>query len=225
MRHKYPRTPHMPFSPGVTKDDRVLRTLEAFAGRGVVVTWKMDGENTTLYRNGFHARSLDSRHHPSRDWLARFHAQIAHEIPPGWRICGENLYARHTLAYEALPSYFMGFSVWDARNVALGWVETLDVLSMLGITPVTEIPELSGPFTSDARGALERFVRRIDTTLHEGIVMRVADEFAYEDFGSSVAKWVRKEHVGTSRHWMHAQVVPNGLAQTPSCAGASHPRG
>lgn len=119
----------------------------------------------------------------------------------------------------------MGFSVWDARNVALGWAETLDVLSGLGITPVTEIPELSGPFTSDTRGALERFVRRIDTTRHEGIVMRLTDEFAYEDFGSSVAKWVRKEHVGTSRHWMHAQVVPNGLAQTHSCAGASHPRG
>lgn len=88
-----------------------------------------------------------------------------------------------------------------------------------------EIPELSGPFTSDARGALERFVRQVDTTLHEGIVMRVADEFAYVNFGSSVAKWVRKEHVGTSRHWMHAQIVPNGLAQTPSCAGASHPSG
>lgn len=35
----------------------------------VVITEKMDGENTTLYRDGLHARSLDSRHHPSRNWV------------------------------------------------------------------------------------------------------------------------------------------------------------
>jgi len=213
MRHKYPRTPHMPFSPGATKDDRVLRTLDAFVGREVVCSWKMDGENTTLYRDGFHARSLDSRHHASRDWLARFHAQIAHEIPAGWRICGENLYARHSIAYEALPSYFMGFSVWDARNVALSWVESVEYLAELGIAPVGQISELSGVFTTSTPTAIQRLVARMDTAKNEGIVMRLSGEIAYEDFGLSVAKWVRKEHVSTSRHWMHAGVVPNGLAQ------------
>jgi hypothetical protein len=212
MRHKYPRTPHMPFSPGTTKDDRVLRTLDAFVGREVVCSWKMDGENTTLYRHGFHARSVDSRHHVSRDWLSRFHAQIAHEIPEGWRICGENLYARHSIAYEALPSYFMGFSVWDARNVALSWVKTVEYLAELGITPVGEIPELSGVFTTATPAAIHRLVARMDTAKNEGIVMRLSGEIAYDDFGASVAKWVRKEHVSTSRHWMHAEVVRNGLA-------------
>lgn len=107
--YKYPRTPHLPFSPGVGGDDKILKDLSTLRGRDCVVTLKMDGENTSLYTNGFHARSLDGRHHPSRDWLKAYYATFAHEIPQGWRICGENLYARHSLAYDALPSYFLGF--------------------------------------------------------------------------------------------------------------------
>ncbi len=42
---KYPRTWHLPWSPGKSKDDRVLTTPEVFAGQEVVVTVKMDGEN------------------------------------------------------------------------------------------------------------------------------------------------------------------------------------
>jgi len=84
--YKYPRTYHLPFSPGVGSDDKVLNDLSAFHGRECVVTMKMDGENASLYRDGFHARSLDSRHHPSRDWLKAYHATFAHEIPYGWRI-------------------------------------------------------------------------------------------------------------------------------------------
>jgi len=42
---KYPRTYHLPWSPGVTKDDRVIKSTNVFEGREVVVTVKMDGEN------------------------------------------------------------------------------------------------------------------------------------------------------------------------------------
>lgn len=42
---KYPRTMHLPYSYGRSSDDRVLNTVDHFAGREVVVTMKMDGEN------------------------------------------------------------------------------------------------------------------------------------------------------------------------------------
>ena len=90
---KYPRTYHLPWSPGATDDDRVLtdEELEAnFVGRMVVVTEKMDGENTTMYNDYIHARSLDSASHPSREWVKNLHAQIQWQIPDGWRICGES---------------------------------------------------------------------------------------------------------------------------------------
>ena len=59
--YKYPRTFHLPWSPGVASDDKVIESLDAFVGREVVVTEKMDGENSSLYSNGhIHARSMDS---------------------------------------------------------------------------------------------------------------------------------------------------------------------
>jgi hypothetical protein len=42
---KYPRTWHLPWSPGITKDDRVIPSCDQFVGKNIVVTVKMDGEN------------------------------------------------------------------------------------------------------------------------------------------------------------------------------------
>lgn len=77
MRTKYPRTAHLPWSPGATSDDIYQGNLSPFAGKQVVVTEKMDGENTTLYRDFVHARSIDSRFHPSRTWVKALQANQA----------------------------------------------------------------------------------------------------------------------------------------------------
>lgn len=206
-RHRYPRTLHFPFSRSRTDDDKVLTSVAHFHGREVVVTMKMDGENTSLYRDGYHARSLDSRHHPSRDWVKAFHAGFAHDIPEGWRVCGENLYARHSLFYDALPSYFLGFSVWNDQNIALGWDETLEFFQLLGVTPV---PLLYRGVFDEA--LLRKLAADMDTSKNEGFVARLAGPIRYQDFARSAAKWVRAAHVQTDEHWMQAAVVANKLA-------------
>jgi len=43
---KYPRTYHLPWSPGVNSDDRIIQDLSGVKGKEVIVTLKMDGENT-----------------------------------------------------------------------------------------------------------------------------------------------------------------------------------
>ena len=54
---KYPRTFHLPWSPGATSDDKMLDGIDHFFGCECVITEKLDGENTTIYYNGyFHAR-------------------------------------------------------------------------------------------------------------------------------------------------------------------------
>ncbi|AXE25152.1 kinase [Streptomyces globosus] len=203
MRTPYPRTPHLPWSPGATADDVRATGAEWFAGREVVVTEKLDGENTTLYADGLHARSLDSAHHPSRAWVKGLHSRIGAGIPAGWRICGENLYARHSLAYEDLDSWFYGFSVWDGDH-CLGWDESVHFLHGLGVP----VPRVLWRGVFDER-ALRRL--RLDTARQEGYVVRTAAGFPREDFGRCVGKWVRRGHVTTDAHWMYAPVVPNGL--------------
>ncbi|MER6517611.1 RNA ligase family protein [Streptomyces sp. NPDC060334] len=205
MRTHYPRTAHLPWSPGASADDVRTSGLSALAGREVVVTEKLDGENTTLYSDGSHARSLDSGHHPSRAWVKALQGRIGAGIPAGWRVCGENLYARHSLAYEDLDSWFYGFSVWDGDS-CLDWDRTVRFLHGIGVP----IPRVLWRGVFDER-ALRRL--RLDTNRQEGYVVRTVDGFTRADFGRYVAKWVRVGHVQTDTHWMYAQVVPNGLGR------------
>jgi hypothetical protein len=87
MYIKYPRTPHLPWSPGKSSDDILIASISSLTQlEDIVVTEKLDGENTTLYRDYLHSRSLDYRPHPSRDWVKRLHAQICADIPENFRI-------------------------------------------------------------------------------------------------------------------------------------------
>ncbi|MEV8405935.1 RNA ligase family protein [Streptomyces niveus] len=203
MRTAYPRTVHVAWSPGVGSDDVRGGDLDGLRGREVVVTEKMDGENTTLYRDGLHARSLDSGHHPSRAWVKALQGRIGALIPDGTRVCGENLYARHSIAYEELESWFYGFSVWDGEW-CLGWDETVRVLRRLGI-PAPRVL-WRGVFDERALRGL-----KLDPARQEGYVVRTVEGFVREEFGRRLAKWVRPHHVQTDTHWMHAAVVENGL--------------
>ena len=204
MRIKYPRTPHLPWSPGATEDDIHQDNLRHFENKIVVVTEKMDGENTTLYTDFMHARSLDSRFHPSRSWVKALQAEIGYKIPAGWRICGENLYAKHAITYESLASYFMAFSVWNEKNECLSWEESKSFFDQLGLITSKEL--YVGIWC-------EKTIKNIvlETKHQEGYVVRLAARYHYNDFPKNVAKWVRKNHVNTDKHWMHTAVISNGL--------------
>ncbi|NQZ08679.1 MAG: RNA ligase family protein [Algicola sp.] len=204
--YKYPRTPHLPWSPGGTSDDVRQADMKNFINREVVITEKMDGENTSLYPSYIHARSIDGRHHPSRDWVKRLHASMSYQIPQGWRVCGENLFAQHAIGYKELTSYFHAFAIFNDNNVCLGWADTVEMLKTLGL----EHPKVLYQGIWD-----EKQVRQltVPTDTMEGYVVRVTDAYAFDEFKNSVAKWVRPAHVQTDKHWMHAQIVPNKLKE------------
>ena len=200
MKYKYPRTLHLPNSKGVTSDDKIIDTLDHFNDQLVVVTEKMDGENSTLARDYYHARSVDTKDHPSRSWLKALWGQIRHNIPEGMRICGENLYAKHSIHYNDLETYFYGFSVWDGET-CMSWADTQEYLTLLGLHSVPVL------YT----GLFNKMTVDIDEETTEGYVVRLQSAFQYNDFAKSVAKYVRSNHVQTDEHWMHSKVIPNVL--------------
>lgn len=206
---KYPKTLHLPWSRSYTDDDKILRSTAHFAGREVVITEKMDGENTTMYADFLHARSLDSKDHPSRHYVKTLHGGIRYLIPDGYRLCGENVYAKHSLAYSSLPGYFMLFSVWNERNICLSWDETEAWAAKLGIPHVPVL--YRGPWSEEAAKACYTKRSRCGGE-QEGYVVRLTSAFAYEDFKRSAAKFVRQNHVQTDEHWLSKPVEPNGFA-------------
>lgn len=203
--HKYPRTPHLPWSPGKTNDDKVLQDIGMFYDKEIVITEKMDGENTTMYRDYFHARSLDSNNHPSRDYVKGLWGFTKHMIPDGWRICGENLYAKHSIHYKDLRSYFYVFSVWDDNNVCLSWLETKDFCLSIGLEIVNVWYE--GRWDNQTKPLKSCCI----SPQQEGYVIRNAWSFHYDNFSSNVAKYVRANHVLDDIHWSKKPLVKNLL--------------
>jgi hypothetical protein len=157
-----------------------------------------------MYREYLHARSLNFKPHSSRDWIKKFHASIAHHIPEGWRLCGENLFAKHSIAYENLESYFYLFSVWNERNECLDWEQTLEWAALLELKTPKELYKWDWDEKSISKLA-------VNTAISEGYVIRATNQFSYETFEQHMAKWVREAHITTDQNWMHQEIVPNRL--------------
>jgi hypothetical protein len=205
-----PRTYHLPWSAGLHDDDKMMKSLAAFEGERVIVSSKWDGENTSIYRNAFHARSPDGRSHPSRDRVKAWAATIQHDIPEQWRLGGENLYARHSIAYENLQHYFFGFHMWNDKNECLSWDETLEWFELLGVIPVPVLYD--GIFNEKAIKAL--YDEKRDWNTKEGYVVRIARKFAMAEYPRVVGKYVRRNHISHNKHhWQSQKIIPNGLAK------------
>ena len=201
---RFPRTSHVPWSPGATSDDRTLRDMSAFEGRRVVVTVKRDGQNDTIYPTGeLHARSPDAPPHADQAMARAEAARWQFDLPEGWRAVCESLWRRHSIAYDDLPSFLLGINLWDERNVCLGWDDTLEWFGLLGVNPVETIHD--GVFD-------ERLLRSIafDRDRMEGWVVRVADPIPYGEYGRLVAKFVRPDHVHLHGS-RHSAIVPNAI--------------
>lgn len=203
---KYPRTHHLPWS-NPSKDDRVIDTLDILREEEVVVTVKMDGEQTNMYTDHFHARSLDMATGEERARGKAIWGRICGDIPCGWRVCGENLYARHSIHYTNLNGWFYLFGIWNDQNQCLNWDETKEWAQLFDV-PV--VPELyRGSWDEEKIHSLYR--PTWEGCEMEGYVVRVARSFSYGEFKHCVAKYVRPGHVTTATHWRHQRIRPNAL--------------
>lgn len=207
---KYPRTKHLPNSPGFTQDDERLVESSHLIGKEVIYTEKLDGECTNCLTNKIHARSEESNHHPSQSWMKSFHSGFAWKIPTNIQIVGENVYAQHSIPYDRLTSFFYVFAVIDLdRKVFKSVEETIKTCIELGLiyVPILYRGTFQPDFQVPKKSAFGDII--------EGFVVRVVDEFPIEDSGKNMAKWVRKGHVQTDEHWKN-NWKPNKLASNQS---------
>jgi len=214
---KHPRTWHLPWSPGMTDDDRMLspETLDSWLNTEVVVTEKMDGENTTFYNDYMHARSIDYEPHPSRSRIKALHAEVGYKLPKNWRVCGENLTAKHSIHYTHLAAPFLVYGMWEGLS-CLPWDDTVLYCRLLELRTVPVIYEGVWPGQSFILNVVREYQRRRELLARfepqddvEGYVVRPAGAFHMREFSTKVGKYVRAHHVQTHGHWMRQQIVWN----------------
>jgi hypothetical protein len=206
---KWPRTSHLPWSPGVGPDDvRLPSLLDLALAPDLVVTEKLDGEGTTMTRDFVHARSGDSQDHPSRHAVKALWGEIGWRIPYGWYLVGENVAAVHSIYYPSVRApYFYLFAVHDGHEV-FSWDETLIVARMLDLLLVPTITRVANGLPEDFRSTPPQVSNYGDVI--EGFVVRSAGRIPLKDWGRLAAKFVRAGHVQTDEHWLTQPVRWNG---------------
>ena len=207
-RIKYPRTYHLPYSQSKTDDDKTLPNDDQFKGMEVVVTIKMDGENTTVYPDGYiHTRSIDGSWYTWQNWLKSYVWEFCGALAEDERIIGENLYAKHSIGYKFndIKDTFQVFGMCfneDGIDYFYDW----DYIEMFcegyGLKHVDVI--YRGIYDKDKiMQAFENKKKELAEQGQdiEGFVVRDANDFPTSEFQKHVAKYVRANHVQTDKHW------------------------
>lgn len=217
MSLKYPRSFHLPWSPGGTSDDRRMHDVSTLIDVDIVVTEKCDGSNLTYTRDGVFARShARAPVHPSFDLAKATHAMVGPRLSAGTSVFCEYCYAVHSIVYDGLPDHSMVFGVRDdERRRWWSWEMVALQAEALGLPTV--------PVLFQGRVGSERALRALTDDLsrepsalggvREGVVVRVAGEFDDDQFARCLAKWVRPGHVTTDEHWLFQEIRPQRLRE------------
>ena len=207
---KYPRTYHMPFSPGATKDDKKLKDgwFEYYRGKKVVITEKLDGENTCLCQRGVFARSHAAE--TRSPWSVNLwggnglYWGVKDLIDDDLLVFGENLYGEHSIHYNKLKNYFHIFACYNETDKE--WWSWYDVTFVAKVLGIPTVPVLWKGFAESEDQIHEIITQLMNMPsaygdVKEGVVMRIVDEIPEEDFPNYVCKFVRANHVQTNEHW------------------------
>jgi G:T-mismatch repair DNA endonuclease (very short patch repair protein) len=217
MSKKFPRIPHLIISPGGTNDDKrmTLEEEEVFLGKRIIITSKMDGSNLCFTKNNVFARSHSCEPtHPSFAMAKQIHSEIKHKINENFSIFSEWCYAKHSIEYKALEHYCNIFAIRDDESEIFNSWEAVKEISM-----ELNIPNVPILFDGIVKNKIELNKLIMSLALApcygsepEGVVVRVADELLVKgNKFINMAKYVRKDHVQTSEHWLSQEIVKNKL--------------
>ena len=216
MRTKYERTYHFPWSEGTTSDDRFLETTEHLINEEIVITEKLDGENSGITKKGAYARSHAA--FTTNAWaemVRNLQASLSNSLNDDEFLFGENMEGIHSLEYRNLKKPFYLFNVairkedgfyfqsWDTivEYSKILNLELVPVLFRGTVGSEKELKELTLDLLN-VRSVLEPYdVKSGGKVNMEGLVARRTCEFKSDMFKIYAGKWVRKNHVKTDEHW------------------------
>jgi len=211
---KYPSIPYLPFSPRKEDRDDIIN-LNTLLHKPLVPSIKMDGSNACVTNDCVAARNVLDATHKSWSYLKAVHPRFAHLIPDRIQLFGEWVYAKHSIHYqENLDGFLQLFDVYDQRNQLFADREEVSRYAKL-IGAITPEVLVTDPLVFDNIWELEAKITRMAKDViakgHEGIVLRSIYPLHYGQFEDNIAKYVRKDHVQTNRHWRDQPIVRNVL--------------
>ena len=220
--HKFPHTPHLFWlGESLPRDDKILKPDETadFLSVELVIEEKVDGANLGLSigpQGELRAQSrgnylvqghCHAQWNPLWPWLAESRESLEEGLCGGLVLFGEWCYARHTVPYDALPGWFLGFDMYE---VTTGKYWTVDRRNeWLRQRCIASVPEVArGNFLKKQLQALlgRSHVGHVPM---EGLYLR--REFdGYLQTRAKVVNSIFEQQI--EEHWTRRPVVPNRLA-------------
>ncbi|WP_319405273.1 RNA ligase family protein [uncultured Desulfosarcina sp.] len=217
---KFPSTPHLALLAGVeVRGDKVMSDAEKtrFLDHELVVEEKVDGANLGISFDSDGNIRAQNRgaylHLPSSgqwkklsDWLAPKTEELFEHLTDRYIIFGEWCYARHSVFYDLLPDWFLGFDVYDKKVghfLSCKRRDTVFRATHIYRIPMIErgifaLPDLSRLFLQSKLG----------NRPSEGIYLR----FDQGDWLAQRAKLVRPAFIqAVEQHWSRSGIKANRL--------------
>jgi hypothetical protein len=217
---KFPSTPHLALFGGVeVRGDKVMSNAEQnrFLSHELVVEEKVDGANLGISfdtEGNIRAQNRGAYLHlPSSgqwkklaDWLVPRTEDLFEHLTDRYILFGEWCYARHSVFYDRLPDWFLGFDVYDKKMGRFLSCERRD--TVFRVTHIYKIPMIEcGIF---ALPDLSRFLlqSKFGNQPSEGIYLR----FDHGDWLAQRAKLVRPAFIqAVEQHWSRSGIKANRL--------------
>lgn len=218
--HKFPRTPHLAvLADNVVRDDKVMSELERemFLRHELVVEEKVDGANLGISFDGEAYARCQNRgaylQYPYTgqwkklsEWLDPKTDILFEKLTDRYILFGEWCYAQHSIFYDQLPDWFLGFDIFDKESLKfLSYPRRDAVFRDVGISGIPAIKK--GHFTlSELKRMLP--ISRLCDKPAEGIYLR----FDQGDWLKQRAKLVRPEFIqSVGEHWTRGGLKANQL--------------
>lgn len=218
---KFPSTPHLATLPGVDiRGDKVLTESERdeFLRHELIVEEKMDGANLGVSfdaegsiraqnRGAFLRLPGSGQWKKLGEWLA-IHADVLLEnLSDRYILFGEWCYAQHSILYDRLPDWFLGFDIydWEARH----FLSSERRSRLLEKMHISEVPSIArGRFSYPELKKLLAQSMLADRPV-EGLYLR----FDEGGWLGQRAKLVRPAFIqAVEQHWSRSAIRPNRLA-------------
>lgn len=219
---RFPHTPHVAWlGSGTPRDDKVLSPVEveSLLAENVVVEEKLDGANLGISlapdgmlrfqnRGQYLAQPYPGQFQRLTSWTMRYELALSEALDEDRIVFGEWCAARHSVAYDRLPDWFLVFDVYDrvrsrfwstARRDALAYELGLSVVPLLfqGHTTLSALKQVLMTANSHFRSGPA-----------EGIVVRKQSA----EWLTARAKLVRPNFVqNIGDHWRRRAIEWNRL--------------
>ena len=217
---KFPPTPHLALLGDVeVRGDKVLSKSERneFLQHELVVEEKVDGANLGISFDAEGNIRAQNRgaylHLPSTgqwkklaDWLAPRTEGLFEQLTDRHILFGEWCYAQHSVVYDRLPDWFLGFDIYDKSAARLFSCKHRDeVFRAIGISQVPKVDR--GHFTlAELSELLSQ--SQLSNKPAEGLYLR----FDQGDWLVQRAKLVRPAFIqSVKQHWSNSGIKANRL--------------